>query len=326
MTDQAIALSLNALLSGFLLFRFVNARQRRKITTRQSSIAWGALSTIYFFLLLSVDTVEAAVDTQFGSAPVTTLLRCLLILGALHLYLLAVRHDLVRNPSREHIFLRLNPITAVIILALFGWSVSTRLIPHDALALLMKGVRDLTVTTWCAFILLPLHLRWFHAERVRPMKLMYAMNFACYTALLVQSVSTVGIALGVVRHTPVDALYPVERASTYLFMALLFTLIFPFSWLTPVFYPRPFRTYLKLRRLERIVRRWALEPPLLEALPLNLAHPDAIDLAIYQKVLMILDMLPTLTPNPDLQARIQQQVDPQKSYSELVKSLTEVHL
>lgn len=326
MTNQAIVLSLNALLSGFLLYRFVNARQRHKITSRQSAIAWSAFSTIYFFLLLSVDSVEAAVDTLFGGAPVTTLLRSLLILGALHLYLLATRRDLVRSPARERLFLRLNPITAVILLALFGWAVSTRLIPHAALALLVKGVRDITVTAWCVFILLPLHLRWFRVERVRPMKLMYGMNFACYTALLVQSVSTLGIALGVVTHTPVDALYPVERASTYLFMALLFTLIFPFRWLTPVFYPRPFRTYLKLRRLERVVRHWAVEPPLLEALPLNLAHPEAIELAIYQKVLMILDMLPTLTPNPDLQARIQQQVDPQKSYAELVKSLTEVRL
>jgi len=326
MSDQAVLFSLNALLWVFFLYRFFNARQRRKITSRQSAIAWGAFSTIYFLLLLSTDAVEVAVDGVFGGAPVTTLLRSLLILGALHGYLLAARHDLVRSPSRERVFLRLNPITAVIILSLFGWSVSTHLIPHDALALLIKGVRDISVMAWCVFILLPLHLRWFQAERVRPMKLMYGMNFACYTALLVQSVSTVGIALGVVTRTPVDALYPIERASTYLFMALLLTLIFPYRWLMPALYPRQFRIYLRMWRLERAVRRWAAEPPLLEPLPLNLLEPDAIELAIYQKVVTVLDIFPSMQGNEALKRRIAAQVDPNAAYPELLKALLEVRV
>lgn len=323
MTDQAVVISLNLLLWIFFAYRFVLAFKHRKLTSGASLVAWGIFFSMYWIAALTVDAIELTIDSRFGGLPVTTFVRTLLILGTAHAFFLAIRDGQVLLQPLRRVFTLLSPLVMVICTVLFGWFTVTRLISTEAVIQMIKSIRDVAMTAWTILIFVPMHVRLLRAEQVRPMKLRYGVALAFFAAYAVECLSTVGLALGMlVTPALVDALYPAERASTYLCLILLLAMLLPYRWLLPVFYPKRLELYWRLRRVEKRVKLWASEPPLLRELPLNLTHPDALELAIYQKVIAILDMAPTLRPGgAELKGRILQMHDPTLPFSEVARRL-----
>lgn len=326
MTNQAIAFSLSVLLWLFLAFRFVRALKNRKITNGASLHAWSIYFLCYLIAVFTVDSIKARIDTYFGGLPMTTLVRSLLMLTTAYMFFLAIRHFAPRGQRLERVITLLNGVTIAVCIGLFTWFLSSRLVSTELITYLIKDVRDVMMITWTALIILPIELHIWRSERIRPMKLHRALDLMFFVTFLI--VCGTGIALSLfVFFVPSLAPYvwALDRSFTYLSYVLILVLLVPFRWLMPLFYPRQLLLYVRLHRLQKIVKRWSSIQPLHSRLSLNLTHPDEIELAIYQEIIAILDMYPSMgEPGRDLQKKIQRVVETRPQYAELVQTMAAI--
>jgi hypothetical protein len=326
MLDQVVVFSLNLTLWIFLGYRFIRAVQHRKLTNGASLHAWSVFFLCYIITLLTVDAIELSIDASFDGLPVTVVVRSLLILGTAQLFFFGAR-PLNPKPLRaERWYLRTNPMVMSACIGIFIWYCWLRPITTVDVTHLIKGVRDTAMIVWMGIIFIPTGLQMWRQEHVRPLKVRSALNVLFYMVYTLQCGSGLAWSFSVYFVPQLEpALFIVERFTTYLCLVLVLILIFPYRWLMPLFYPRQLLLYLRLRRfaakLQRLAHGFALAP----RLPLNLTHPDEIELAIYQQVIAILDMYPLLeAEETGLKARIQQVIASQDNYVDLARQMAAI--
>ncbi|MBN8637903.1 MAG: hypothetical protein J0M07_21470 [Anaerolineae bacterium] len=326
MDDKAIIFGFNLLLWFYLAYRFSVALAKRKITNGASLHVWGVIFGCYLIAALTAEPIKLALDGQFGGLPMSTLVRSLLMLVTIHLYFLGMRQIYPYSPPTQRLFRWGNPLFALTCIGLFLWYAAARQITVPDLNLQIKGVRDVAILLWLRLILLPSALHLWRTEQVRPMKLHRVTDLAFYGVVLVQCSAEIALAVST-YHLPAltPVLAAIERGSTYVCLLLFLVMLLPLRLFLPLFYPVRLRLYLRLQRLERAVSQASTGRPPLGKLPLRLTHPDELELAIYQKVIAILDRYPSLK-NRRLQTQITEVVASQAPFPELAQKLGAIQL
>ncbi len=324
MNDTAIVFSFNVVLWFYLAYRFFLALAKRKITNGASLHAWGLIFGCYLIAALSVDSIELALDTSFGGLPMSILVRSLLMLATIHLYFLGMRQINPYPPAVQRFFRWANPLFALVCVAIVVWSAWTNHTSTADISSLIKIWRDAAILLWLRLILFPSALHLWRTEQVRPMKLHRVTDLLFYIMVLVQCSAEIlwVLALSFVP-TVAPLLAAVERGSTYLCLLLFLVMLLPLRPFMPLFYPLRLLLYLRLQRLERAVSQRSTGRPPLGKLPLRLTHPDELELAIYQKVIAILDRYPSLK-DADLQRQIQHVVASKPPFPELTDKLAAI--
>ncbi len=323
MSNHAIVLSLSLALWAFLAYRFIRAVKNRKVTDGASLHAWAIFFLVYLIAVLTVDSVAVWIDGHFGGLPVTTLARCLLMLATVQVFFLGIERVYVRRPKIAEYLMRLTVADAGICIGLFVWFASYRPISTDAMIYLIKDVRDVMMIAWTILIFIPFSIHLWRNEQVRPMKLHRTLDLVFWAAFLTESITGITLSLAVLLVEQWEPyVWAVDRSATYLCYLLMLATLVPYRWLMPLFYPRKLLLYLRLKRLQSIVKRWSATQPPLPDLSLKLTHPDEIELAIYQTVIAILDMYPSMSRSGrTLQEQIQKVVDTHPPYVELVRRI-----
>lgn len=322
--DQAIVFSLNLVLWFYLAYRFFVALAKRKVTSGASLHAWGLIFGCYLIAALTVDEIELHIDASFGGLPMSTLIRSLLMLATIHSYFMAMRRIYAYPKTVKRFFLWVNPLIALICIGLFAWFATTRFVTSNDITTLIKAIRDAAIILWLRLILFPSALHLWRKEQVRPMKLHRVTDLMFYGVVLVQCAAEIAWSLSI-YYAPALAppLATVERGSTYLCLLLFLVMLLPLRLFLPLFYPVRLLLYLRLQRLERAVNQRSSGRPPLGKLPLRLTHPDELELAIYQKVIAILDRYPSLK-DAALQQRIGQVVETRPAFPELAHKLAAI--
>lgn len=324
MNDTTLIFSLNVLLWFYLGYRFITAVRKRKVTDGASLHAWSIIFGCYLIAVLMVDPIEMRIDAAFGGLPVSVLARTLLMFGTIYLYFVGMRQDQVYSAAVERLYLWLNPVLIFVCVAFFGVFAATHFITSEMFVYLFKGMRDAALIPLILFILIPPALHLWRNEEVRAMKLHRLTNVILYGAGLLQAVSELVWMLSI-DNAPAaaPALAAVERGSTYFILLMFLVMMLPLRSLAALFYPVRLLLYWRLLRLEKTVRRLSTGRPPKGNLSLRLTHPDELELAIYQKVIAILDRYSSLR-DARLRRRIQQVIDNKPTFPEIVYQLAAI--
>lgn len=321
--NQIIVFVLSAALLLFVTYRFIRALKHRKVTDGASIHAWSVFFLVCLIALLTVDAIGKRLDGYFVGLPVTTLIRSLLMLTTVVVFFRGIDGDDIQRPRAAKYLIRFTVVAGGLSISAFIWFAVSGAASSDTINYFTKNLRDAVMIVWVLLIFIPFSVRLWRNEQVRPMKLHRAIDLGFWFAFLIISVT--GIALSLVttfaeRWQPY--LWAIDRSFTYLCYLLMLMTLFPYRWLMPLFYPRKLLLYLRLKRLQHSVKRWSATQPPQPNLSLNLAHPDELELAIYQTVIHILDMYPSMSGNGRaLQDQIQRVVDTQPTYNEVAQKL-----
>ncbi len=297
MSQQGIIIGINLLLWGLLVQRFVRALSERKLTDGASLQAWGLFFCLYLVIVLTVDTVEQAIDARFGGLPVTTLTRTLFMLAAAHLFYLGMRRTYVYPPRVQRWFVPLNGLTALVCVAVFLLFAPNPTIASADVSLGIKGVRDIAIVAWTLVICWPVGWYLWRSETLRPMKLHRALNLLFFAVLLIVSVIGLTRTLTVFFLPDLEpTVAAVDEISKGMLLLSVLLLLFPFRWLLSLSYPQRLLLYWRLRRVER-----ALSPAGARRTSRWL-RADELELAIYQQVVALLDRLPVADDTPPKRA------------------------
>lgn len=324
MNDDAIIFSLNVLLWFYLGYRFFTALAKRKVTDGASLHSWSIIFGCYLITVLMVDSIEMRMDGAFGGLPVSVLARTVLMFGVIYLYFIGMRRSQIYSETVQRLYLWLNPLLVLVSLALFGVFAATRFVSTETFVHLFKGIRDVALIPLILFILFPGALHLWRNEGVRAMKVHRVSNMILYGVCLVQVVSEIVWLLALYQAPAVaPALSAVERGSTYLILLLFLAMMLPLRSFAALFYPVRWLLYWRLLRLEKTVRRLSTGRPPRGNLLLRLTHPDELELAIYQKVIGILDRYSSLTDEA-LQKRIQQVIEGKPQFPQIAYQLAAI--
>lgn len=323
MSNQAIVFILSAALSFFLIYRFIRALKNRKVTNGASLHAWAVFFLVSLIAILTIDPVSKQLDGYFSGLPVTVLTRSLLMLMTALVFFRGVESFYERRPRLAEYVMWLTIVDAGICIGVFVWFATSHLISADATIYLIKDLRDVMMIAWALLIFIPFSVQLWRSEQVRPMKLHRVLDLGFWIAFLFESITGIALSLAVLFGARWQSyLWIMDRSFTYLCYLLILTALFPYRWLMPVFYPRKLLLYLRLKRLQHRVEQWSATRSSLSGLVLNLTHPDELELAIYQTVIQILDMYPSMNGSGRaLQEQIQRVVETQPSYNEFAQKL-----
>lgn len=327
LTEEALLVTLNLVLWVTLGYRFLRAFQHRKLKGGASLYAWGGFFLLYLVVALKAPPIEDALDGLFDHLPVTLIVRSTLILLTAQVYLFLIGEAAaVRLAGTRRVFHRVNPLIILLCIVLFVLLLPPRVIPFTASEHIIKTVRDAAMIAWAALVFIPAGLYLWQTERVRPTKLLHSINLLFFVAYLLNCIGELTWAL-VYSFAPQweDALVARLQYLDYLCIVLLLMMLFPFRRLMPLFYPGRLWLYLRLRLLERKVTRLTTIKPQTKPLPLNLLHPDGLELTIYQSTIAILDCYPGIVDR-GARERIREVVARYPKYSDLVGRLASVQI
>lgn len=321
--NQTIVFTLSVALWLFVIYRFIRALKHRKVTDGASIHAWSVFFLVCFITVLTVDSIGQRLDGYFEGIPVTTLVRSLLMLTTVVVFFRGIEGDYIQRPRTANYLMWFTVAAMGISISAFIWFAASRAISADAIIYFTKNLRDAVMIIWALLIFIPFSIRLWQNEQVRPMKLHRAVDLGFWITFLIVSITGIALSLVVtfaVRWQPY--LWTIDRFFTYLCYLLILMTLFPYRWLMPLFYPRKLLLYLRLKRLHRSVKRWSATQPPQPNISLNLAHPDELELAVYQTVIHILDMYPSMSGSGRaLQDQIQRVVDTQPTYNEFAQKL-----
>lgn len=328
MNNQIPVLALSLILWVFLAYRFLRAFVRNKLTTIASIYAWSIFFLCYLVVALDVSSVEAQIDIHFGGIPVATLLRSEAILITAHLYFLATRH--LDRPSKriKQIFSYANPLIIVLMAAVFVWLALSHAVSATELTHITKNIREGSMLIWTPLIFWPALVQTWRLEKLRPMKTRYILSLTFYAAYILECASGLIWSFSVFFVPAVQAqALVVDQITSGICIILFIVMLFPFRWLMIAFYPSQLCLYMRLRRLRAAVRNFSTVHPPAYQLSVNLTRSTDVELAIYQQVIEILDLYPSMsTSGETLRQRIQSLVENESRYSNLVYKLASIHL
>jgi len=320
MNDQNVVLVLNAALWLFFSYRLVRALQRRKINGPAPLQAWLLFVSCYLTAVLVYEPLAAAVDRLFGGIPMAMLLRTVMMLLTAQFYFMALRRLHPLKTSADAIFTVVNPGVMLLCLIIFIISIQSQLLTHDQLDALIKGIRDLAISFWVVTIFAPITWQLWKIEQLRPMKIHRTLSLVFLAVFLVQTLGGLGLSVATLQQTNSASFFEtVDRLSKYGCLVLLLALLFPYRWVLPLLYPRKLYTLFRLARLESYMElRTYLNRPLAKV-PVNLWQLEEIELAIYQKIIAILDMYRLLDDSGQaLHSKIQAVITEEPPFERLV--------
>lgn len=328
MSYQTPVFTLTLLLWLFLAYRFIRALVNRKLHDRASLYAWGIFFLCYLVVALNVPVMEDEINVHFGGLPVTALVRNMAILVTAHLYFLLTRHIDRPSPRMKRVYLRANPAIVALSFVLFMYLVIWQTPSSNELTHIVKSIREGSMLVWTPLVFIPSGIRMWQLEKYRHMRIRYALSLVFFAAFMSECVSGLvwSFALFFVPNLQAQALV-FDHLATYLCLILFFVMLFPFRWLMPLFYPNQLRRYIRLRRLGAVVKEYSAFQPAVHRMTFNLIRATDIDLAIYQEVIAILDMYPSMDDEAEtLQRKIQTLVEDQPQYAELVDRLASIRI
>lgn len=326
MSNQTPLLGLSLILWIFLGYRFLRAFTRRRLTDRASLYAWTVFFLCYLVVALDVPSVEQVLNQRFGDLPVTALIRSLAILVTAHFYFFATRH--VDAPSRrmKRLFSWMNPSIIVFTALLFVWMADTDMISTEVMTHTPKTIREFTMLLWTPLVFWPALVRIRQLEKFRLMKLRYTLSLMFYATFIVECTTGLVWTFTVffVPALTAPALF-LDQASSVVCLLQFLIMLFPFRWLVIVFYPQQLWVYIRLRRLLSAVKQRATVHPAVSAQSHNLARASELELAIYQHVIEILDLYPSISPaGASLRQEIQRAAENEARYEDLVERLAAI--
>lgn len=326
MSNQIPLLALSLILWFFLAYRFLRAFVRHRLTTVASLYAWSIFFLCYLVVALDVSSVEAQINIHFGGLPVAALLRSEAILITAHLYFLATRHLDRPGIGIKRIFSYANPLIIVLMAMLFVWLASSGAVSANELTHITKNIREGSMLIWTPLVFWPALVQTWRLEKLRPMKLRYVLSLMFYAAYILECASGLIWSFTVFFAPTLQApALILDQVASGICIVQFIVMLFPFRWLMVVFYPSQLRLYLRLRRLRAAVKNFSTVHPPTYQLPVNLIRSTDIELAIYQQVIEILDMYPSMSKSGEtLQQRIQALVESEPQYSKLVDELASI--
>jgi len=291
MNDQNVVLMLNGAIWLFFLYRLVRALQHRKITGPAPLQAWLLFLSCYLTAILLYEPLAAQVDHLFGGIPMAMLLRTIMMLLTAQFYFMALRRLHPLKISAATVFTVANPGVMLLCLILFVINTESQLLTYTQLDALIKGIRDLAMSLWVVTIFAPITWQLWHLEQLRPMKIHRTLSLIFLAVFLVQTLGGLGLSVATLQQADSRSFFDtIDRISKYGCLLLLLALLFPYKWVLPLLYPRKLYTLFRLARLEQYMElRTYLNRPLVKV-PVNLWRLEEIELAIYQKIIAILDM------------------------------------
>jgi hypothetical protein len=277
---------------------------------------------------LDVPSLEVQINVHFDGLPVATLLRSEAILVTAHLYFLATRH--LKQPSQhiKRIFSYVNPLIIVSMAVLFVWLASSRAVSSNELIHITKGIREGAMLIWTPLVFWPALVQTWRLEKHKPMKLRYVLSLMFYAAYILECVCGLIWSFTVFFAPTLQAQALIlDQAASGICIVQFVVMLFPFRWLMLVFYPAQLRLYMRLRRLHAAVKNLSTAHPPVYQLSVNLTRSADIELAIYQQVIEILDMYPSMSESGEtLRRRIQTLVETEPQYGKLVDELAAIPL
>lgn len=328
MSNQIPLIALSLLLWVFLAYRFLRAFVRQKLTNIASLYAWTIFFLCYLVVALDVPSVEAQINAHFDGFPVAALVRSEAILVTAHLFFLGTRH--IDQPSIriKRIFSLANPLIILFSIILFIWLALSRAVSPNELTHIIKTIREGSMLLWTPLVFWPALVQIWRLEKFRPMKLRYILSLMFYAAYILECASGLVWSYTVFFAPALQAqALLVDQITSVVCLIQFVVMLFPFRWLMLVFYPAQLRLYIRLRRLRAAVKNFSTAHPPIYQLPVNLTRSADIELAIYQQVIEILDMYPSMNESGEtLRRRIQTLVETEPQYVKLVDELAAIRL
>lgn len=328
MSNQIPLLGLSLILWIFLGYRFLRAFTRRRLTDRASLYAWIVFFLCYLVVALDVPSVEQVLNQRFGDIPVTALIRNVAVLVTAHVFFIVTRHVDAPSNRMKRLFSWINPSVIVITVLLFVWMASTGGFSLEALTHEAKTIRGIAMLVWTPIVFWPALVRLQQLEKFRLMKLRYTLSLMFYATFIVQCATgliwtfTVFFAPAFVA----PALFLDQSASVICLLQFVM-MLFPFRWLALLFYPQQLWVYVRLRRLLSAVKRSATVHPPVSEQTYNLTRASELELAIYQHVIEILDLYPSISPaGASLRQKIQSAAENEARYEDLVERLAAIRI
>ena len=328
MSNQIPLLGLSLILWIFLGYCFLRAFTRRRLTDRASLYAWIVFFLCYLVVALDVPSVEQVLNQRFGDLPVTALIRNVAVLVTAHVFFIVTRHVDAPSHRMKRLFSWINPSVIVITVLLFVWMASTGGFSLEALTHEAKTIRGIAMLVWTPLVFWPALVRLQQLEKFRLMKLRYTLSLMFYATFIVQCATgliwtfTVFFAPAFVA----PALF-LDQAASVICLLQFVMMLFPFRWLAILFYPQQLWVYVRLRRLLSAVKQFATVHPPVSEQTYNLARSSELELAIYQHVIEILDLYPSISPaGASLRQEIQSAAENEAQYEDLVERLAAIRI
>lgn len=328
MSNQIPVFVLSLFLWVFLGYRFLRAFRRHRLTDRASLYAWMVFFLCYLVVALDVPSVEGVINQRFGDRPVTALARNVAILITAQFFFLATRHVDAPSARMKQLFRWTNPLIMLFTILLFAWMAGMETISAEVMTHSVKTIREAAMLLWTPLVFWPTLIRIWRLEQFRPMKLRYALSLMFYATFIVECASGL-IWTFTVFFAPVlqsQALI-LDQASSLVCLLQFVVMLFPFRWLVIVFYPQQLWVYVRLHRLLSAVKHFATVHPPVPEQSYNLARASDLELAIYQQVIEILDLYPSMSPAGELlQREIRSAAEHEIRYNELVGRLAGIRV
>lgn len=324
MSNQIPVLALSLILWVFLGYRFLRAFRRHRLTDRASLYAWMVFFLCYLVVALDVPSVEQTINQRFDDRPVTALARNLAILVTAHFFFLATRHVDAPSHRMKRFFSWLNPTIMLLMALVFAWLADGEAVSSDVITHSVKSIREAVMLLWTPLVFWPTLVRIWTLEQFRPMKLRYALSLMFYAAFVLECASGLLWTFTVFLAPALQAqAHLLDQASSLICLLLFVVMLFPFRWLVLVFYPQQLWIYLRLRRLLSAAKQVASVYPPVSEQRYNLARDSELELAIYQHVIEILDLYPSISSSTGatLRQAIQNATENEVQYENLVEKL-----
>jgi hypothetical protein len=328
MSNQLPVLVLSLTLWVFLGYRFLRAFARHRLTDRPSLYAWIVFFLCYLVVALDVPSVEQVVGEHFNGLPIAALARNLAILITAQFFFLATRHVDKPSPQVKRLFVWVNPLIMLFMVGLFVGMARISPSSSQVMTHSVKTIREAAMLLWTPLVFWPTLYQIWRVEKLRPMKLRYALSLMFYATFIIECASgllwTFTVFFAPALEAPTLAL---DQATSIICLLQFVVMLFPFRWLVVIFYPAQLLLYFRLHRLRSTVRNFATEYPPVYQVSHNLARTADLELAIYQHVIEILDLYPSMSSaGKVLQREIQSAAESEPQYSELVKRLAAIRL
>src|SRR5579871_691108 len=121
MNNQMIVVSLCAALGLFLSYRFARALLNQRVTNKAAVLAWSIFFLVCLIAILTLDAVNVWIDSHFGGLPVTTLIRCLVMLAVVQMFYLIAERVYPTRASIAEDLIRLTAVDSGLCIGIFVW-------------------------------------------------------------------------------------------------------------------------------------------------------------------------------------------------------------
>jgi hypothetical protein len=272
---------------------------------------------------------ERVVDSLLGLPDSAVYIKGLALIWAVHLFDVSCRAIVPEQADKHPWTPHLAPAATGIAILSYGLTHTMYPISQETMRYVIIGGRDFIVALYMLFSLIPSVAIMHQRENIVAMRFKFAaiqIVCLCFMVTTASSLAAAGLA---VLHIGSPAYAALAGQPFVVFGALVYIVVMiPYRWLLVLFSLERLMLYRRLCRLEQHVLQDIEDFRDMGGARL-FASDDDLELAIYRKLITILDFYPTLAQKPDgrwLFEAIQQRVEAQFDYNRLVREIAWVRL